>query len=216
MLRLLKTKVVLVFSSLFALNRALMFKWVWRFITQGSSLWARVIKALHGYDGKIGQKVKSCYPSLWLDIIHEVEMFKSRGIIWGGVEIQQFEHMKEKVDGCILADMMDRWFWALEGSGEFTIMSVRKLIDDVMLPEVSSKTRWIKAVLLRWWDIDYMKISSYEKWSFRNETIFGSQIPSEAMIFDDVVSRLFYWCRYRCRVSFSWIEWLKTPHLISL
>nr|GFC57835.1 RNA-directed DNA polymerase, eukaryota, reverse transcriptase zinc-binding domain protein [Tanacetum cinerariifolium] len=67
-------------SCLFALNRALMFKWVWRFITRGSSLWARVIKALHGYDGKIGQKVKSCYPSLWLDTIHEVEMFKSRGI----------------------------------------------------------------------------------------------------------------------------------------
>nr|GEX71438.1 RNA-directed DNA polymerase, eukaryota [Tanacetum cinerariifolium] len=42
-------------SSLFALNRALMFKW----------------------------KVKSCYPSVWLDIIHEVEMFKSRGIDLG-------------------------------------------------------------------------------------------------------------------------------------
>nr|GEX16487.1 RNA-directed DNA polymerase, eukaryota [Tanacetum cinerariifolium] len=67
-------------SSLFALNRALMFKWVWHFITPGSSLWVRVIKALHGYDGKIGQKVKSCYPSLWLDIIDGVEMFKSRGI----------------------------------------------------------------------------------------------------------------------------------------
>nr|GEV53302.1 tubulin alpha-2 chain [Tanacetum cinerariifolium] len=185
-------------SSLFALNKALMFKWVWRFITQGSSLWARVIKVLHGYDGKIGQKVKSCYPSLWLDIIHEVKMFKSRGIdllsliysklgngantsFWemawrggspfkslfprlyaletqkkidvasklshlgldvsfrrsrrGGVEIQQFEHMEEKVEGCILADMMDIWFWALEGSGEFTITSVRKMIGDFMLPE---------------------------------------------------------------------------------
>nr|GEW90637.1 RNA-directed DNA polymerase, eukaryota, reverse transcriptase zinc-binding domain protein [Tanacetum cinerariifolium] len=139
-------------SSLFVLNRALMFKWVWRFITQGSSLWARGIKVLHGYDGKIGQKVKSCYPSLWLDIIHEVEMFKSRGIglvslihsklgnevntsfrevAWrggspfksffprGGVEIQQIEHMKEKVEGCILADMMDRWFWALEEWASF-------------------------------------------------------------------------------------------------
>nr|GEX15772.1 RNA-directed DNA polymerase, eukaryota, reverse transcriptase zinc-binding domain protein [Tanacetum cinerariifolium] len=124
-------------SSLFALNRALMFKWVWRFITQGSSLWARVIKALHGYDGKIGQKVNSCYPSLWLDIIHEVEMFKSRGIDL------------EKVDGCILAEMMDRWFWALKGLGEFTITSVGKMIDDFMLPDVSSKTRWIKAVLIK-------------------------------------------------------------------
>nr|GEU62435.1 RNA-directed DNA polymerase, eukaryota [Tanacetum cinerariifolium] len=169
-------------SSLFVLNRALMFKWVWRSITQGSSLWARVIKALHGYDTKIGQKVKSCYPLLWLDIIHEMEMFKSRGIdfvslihsklgnrantsFWevawpggspfkslfprGGVELQQFEHMKEKVEGCILADMMDRWFWALEGSGEFTITSVRKMIDDFILSDVSSKTRWIKAVPIK-------------------------------------------------------------------
>nr|GEX44862.1 RNA-directed DNA polymerase, eukaryota, reverse transcriptase zinc-binding domain protein [Tanacetum cinerariifolium] len=104
-------------SSLLALNRALMFKWVWRFITQGFSLWARVIKALHGYNGKIGQKVKYCYPSLWLDIIHEAKMFKSRGLdvsfrrpLRGGVELQQFEDMKEKVEGCVLADMMDRWF----------------------------------------------------------------------------------------------------------
>nr|GEZ70413.1 RNA-directed DNA polymerase, eukaryota [Tanacetum cinerariifolium] len=52
----------------------------------------------------------------------------------GGVEIQQYEHMKEKVKGCILADMMDRWFWALEGSGKFTIAYVRTMIDDFMLP----------------------------------------------------------------------------------
>nr|GEW38236.1 RNA-directed DNA polymerase, eukaryota [Tanacetum cinerariifolium] len=80
----------------------------------------RVIKALLGYDEKIGQKVKSCYPSSWLDIIHEVEMFKFRGIAL-----------------------------ALEGSGEFTITSVRKMIDDFMLPDVSSKTRWIKAVPIK-------------------------------------------------------------------
>nr|GEZ84464.1 RNA-directed DNA polymerase, eukaryota [Tanacetum cinerariifolium] len=67
----------------------------------------------------------------------------------GGAGIQQFEHVKEKVEGCILADMMDRWLWALEGSGEFTITSVRKMIDDFMLPEVSSKTRWIKAVPIK-------------------------------------------------------------------
>nr|GEZ48223.1 RNA-directed DNA polymerase, eukaryota [Tanacetum cinerariifolium] len=67
----------------------------------------------------------------------------------GGVEIQQFEQMKEKVEGCIPTDMMDRWFWPLDGSGEFAITSVRKMIDDFMLPEVSSKTRWIKAVPIK-------------------------------------------------------------------
>ncbi|GJV61083.1 RNA-directed DNA polymerase, eukaryota [Tanacetum coccineum] len=65
-------------SSLFALNRVVMFKWVGRFITQ-SSLWARVIKALHGVDGKIGKQARSNYLSIWLDIIQEVELFKSRG-----------------------------------------------------------------------------------------------------------------------------------------
>nr|GFB45934.1 RNA-directed DNA polymerase, eukaryota, reverse transcriptase zinc-binding domain protein [Tanacetum cinerariifolium] len=67
-------------SSLFALNRDLMFKWVWHFISQISSLWARVIKALHGEDGKIGKKVKYTYPSIWLNIIHEVELLKLQGI----------------------------------------------------------------------------------------------------------------------------------------
>ncbi|GJV86034.1 hypothetical protein Tco_1525932 [Tanacetum coccineum] len=189
-----------------------MFKWVWRFGTLSSSLWARVIKALHGDDGKIGKKAKSSYPSIWLDIIHEVELFKSRGIdlvsfihtklgngantsFWevawrgesefrtlfsrmyaleshkkidvasklshtglefsfrraprGGAEKSQFELLKEKVEGCTLVDMKDRWVWALAGSGDFSVASVRKLIDDFMLPEVSSKTRWIKMIPIK-------------------------------------------------------------------
>ncbi|GJR02492.1 putative ribonuclease H-like domain-containing protein [Tanacetum coccineum] len=174
-------------SSLFALNRALMFKWVWHFISQSSSLWARVIKALHGEDGKIGKKFKSTYPSIWLNIIHEVELLKLQGIdllsfihsklgngantsFWevawrgdsafkdlfpririprGGVEQAQFDLLKEKVEGCVLVDMFDRWVWSLEGSGDFMVSSVRKLIDDVLLPEVTTKTRWIKAVPIK-------------------------------------------------------------------
>ncbi|GKD31094.1 RNA-directed DNA polymerase, eukaryota, reverse transcriptase zinc-binding domain protein [Tanacetum coccineum] len=57
-----------------------MFKWIWRFFTHGSSLWARVIKAIHGEDGKIGKYSKAAYPSLWLDIVHEMELFKKKDI----------------------------------------------------------------------------------------------------------------------------------------
>nr|GEW58633.1 RNA-directed DNA polymerase, eukaryota, reverse transcriptase zinc-binding domain protein [Tanacetum cinerariifolium] len=39
-------------SSLYALNRGLMLKWVWRFYSQKTSLWARVIKAIYDDDGK--------------------------------------------------------------------------------------------------------------------------------------------------------------------
>ncbi|GKB15173.1 RNA-directed DNA polymerase, eukaryota [Tanacetum coccineum] len=45
--------------------------------------------------------------------------------------------------------MRDRWVWSLEGLGDFSVVSVRKLIDDKMLPEVSLKTRWSKAVPIK-------------------------------------------------------------------
>nr|GEW21570.1 RNA-directed DNA polymerase, eukaryota, reverse transcriptase zinc-binding domain protein [Tanacetum cinerariifolium] len=40
-------------------------------------------------------------------------------------------------------------FWSLEGSSDFMVSSVRKLIDGVLLPEVTTKTRWIKAVHIK-------------------------------------------------------------------
>nr|GFA39095.1 RNA-directed DNA polymerase, eukaryota, reverse transcriptase zinc-binding domain protein [Tanacetum cinerariifolium] len=44
-------------SSLYALNRGLMIKWLWRFYAQNTSLWVRVMKAIHGEDGKVGQNI---------------------------------------------------------------------------------------------------------------------------------------------------------------
>nr|GEY02893.1 RNA-directed DNA polymerase, eukaryota [Tanacetum cinerariifolium] len=40
-------------SSFFAQNRALLFKWIWRFGSQVSSLWYRVIKAMFGERGSL-------------------------------------------------------------------------------------------------------------------------------------------------------------------
>ncbi|GJV37309.1 RNA-directed DNA polymerase, eukaryota, reverse transcriptase zinc-binding domain protein [Tanacetum coccineum] len=176
-------------SSLYALNKALMFKWIWRFFTHSSSLWARVIKAIHGEDEKIGKYSKAAYPSLWLDIVHEMELFKNKDIdifscmhkklgnganttfwedVWrgdvafkhkfprlyaletckgvdvaaklahtrlvssfrreprGGVKHSQLVDLLATVEGVVLVDMRDMWVWSLEGSGEFTVASVRK------------------------------------------------------------------------------------------
>ncbi|GJW98978.1 hypothetical protein Tco_0180786 [Tanacetum coccineum] len=41
-------------SSFFALNRALLFKWVWRFISHDNSLWYRFISAMHGSNIQMG------------------------------------------------------------------------------------------------------------------------------------------------------------------
>nr|GFB46314.1 hypothetical protein [Tanacetum cinerariifolium] len=57
------------------------------FFSQKNSLWVRVVKALHGEDGKIGKKVQP------------------------------------------------RWSWSLVGSGDFLVSTVRKLIDNAILPK---------------------------------------------------------------------------------
>nr|GEZ69705.1 RNA-directed DNA polymerase, eukaryota [Tanacetum cinerariifolium] len=58
----------------------------------------------------------------------------------GGVEQAQFVALLAKVEGVSLVNIRDRWVWSLEGSGDFSVASVRKLIDDKMLPKVSLKT----------------------------------------------------------------------------
>ena len=95
------------------------------------------------------------------------------------------------------------------------------------------------------WDVSFVECSTYEDWKnwlvnlhlpakhkqilegvffvmwwllwlYRNEVIFESKVPSKALLFEDVVSKSFIWSRYRCKTSFSWDDWLKNPHFVSL
>ncbi|GJX38732.1 hypothetical protein Tco_0252035 [Tanacetum coccineum] len=67
-------------SSFYALNRALIFKWVWRFRTQNTSFWSRIIKAIHGEDGKLGNPNKPIFSSNWNDIIRTLPLLYNKGI----------------------------------------------------------------------------------------------------------------------------------------
>nr|GEU94632.1 RNA-directed DNA polymerase, eukaryota [Tanacetum cinerariifolium] len=100
-------------SSLYAMNRGLMCKWIWRFYNHGESLWARVINAIHGMDGKIG-----------------------------GRELEQYQRVVDSMSKITLNSKLDRWVWDLEDSGMFSVASVRMKIDEKMLPSTEHKTRW--------------------------------------------------------------------------
>ena len=353
---------------MFALNKALLFKWIWRFISHKDSLWTKVISVIHGVDGRIGKGHKSGHSSIWLRVVSEFDRMGTQGMdfychmtkkigngsntlfwedIWrgdkklmhkfprlyalennkrvdvasklaqdcldssfrrlprGGCEAHQFCSLKMLLEGVLLNDSCDRWSWGLSSSGEFSVASIRKAIDDKRLPNVSSKTRWVKEVPIKvnilawkvkmdglptrlklsyrgldinsilcpvcgiavessrhlffecflardnlhkvcqWWDINFRELHSFEDWSdwllylslpgkhkrllegvcfglwwliwsFRNNLIFGADDPSKATIFDDLVLFSFYWSRYRCNVSFSWVDWLKYLRLVSL
>ncbi|GKB57638.1 hypothetical protein Tco_0913824 [Tanacetum coccineum] len=61
-------------SSLFALNRGLLFKWLWRFYSQKDSLWTKVIKALYGEDGSLDKVGASAARTCWTTIVQEVKV----------------------------------------------------------------------------------------------------------------------------------------------
>ncbi|GKD29693.1 RNA-directed DNA polymerase, eukaryota, partial [Tanacetum coccineum] len=127
-----KQKGGLSLSSLFAINRALMFKWLWRFKTQSPSLWSRVIKAIYGVHGALDTFFRISWSSPWLDILCEVSSLKSKGI-----------------DLCALIRKKDRWFWSLEGSSEFLVKSTRILINDFFHHIGDVLTRWVKLVPIK-------------------------------------------------------------------
>nr|GEW98605.1 RNA-directed DNA polymerase, eukaryota, reverse transcriptase zinc-binding domain protein [Tanacetum cinerariifolium] len=257
-------------SSLYALNRGLMIKWVWRFYSQKSSLWVRVVKAIHGDDGKMDQGVnvfefmrlklgnedstlfwednwingfvlKDMYPRIYALEKSKIVKVSSRLMessldysfhrnVRGGVEQSQYDALSDLVNGITLVPASNRYVWSMESSGEFSVASIRKVVDDNRLPKVSSVTRWVKFVpinvnVLAWKvKLDALPtrlnisrrgvfyVSWWCIWSYRNKLLFETKVPSKAMLFDDVVSS--HWCRFRCKVSFSWDVWLKNPYLI--
>nr|GEW17986.1 RNA-directed DNA polymerase, eukaryota, reverse transcriptase zinc-binding domain protein [Tanacetum cinerariifolium] len=323
-------------------NKATWVKWNcrWRLRRKGkTSLWARVIKAICGDDGKVGKITDAGIRSCWMNIVNEISVLKNQGVnvfdfmrlklgnrdttvFWednwiggnvlkdlypriyaletcksvtvskkltdssldnafrrktrGGVEQVQYNALSDPVHAVTLVPSSDRWVWSLEILGEFSVASVQKVIDEKRLSNVNTMTRWIKCVLIKvnvlawkikidalptrlnisrrgkisrkislWWDVTYVDVNSYVEWvtwmmslrlasnlklmlegvffvmwwylwSYRNKLLFETKAPLKAVIFDDVVSSSYYWCRYRCKASFSWDDWLKNPNLVSL
>nr|GEV91011.1 RNA-directed DNA polymerase, eukaryota [Tanacetum cinerariifolium] len=63
--------------SFYALNRALLFKWVWRYLSHDNSLWSRVINDIHGLNGQV---LSVAFNSTWSSIINEVNSFEDKGV----------------------------------------------------------------------------------------------------------------------------------------
>ncbi|GJW94094.1 RNA-directed DNA polymerase, eukaryota [Tanacetum coccineum] len=100
-------------SSFFALNRALLFKWVWRYLSHDNSLWFRIISALHGLNGHV---LSAAFNSTWSSMKTEVNPLKVK------VSISNFS----------------LWVWVLNGDGGFKSRLVRSMFDEAFLPNMGS------------------------------------------------------------------------------
>ncbi|GKB83796.1 RNA-directed DNA polymerase, eukaryota, reverse transcriptase zinc-binding domain protein, partial [Tanacetum coccineum] len=66
--------------SFFAMNQALLFKWIWRFKALPKALWVLVIKAIHGPCGNLDQDIPLGKYSVWLDCVRGLSQLKGRGV----------------------------------------------------------------------------------------------------------------------------------------
>ncbi|GKA67646.1 hypothetical protein Tco_0767563 [Tanacetum coccineum] len=67
----------------------------------------------------------------------------------GGAEEEQFMILVSITSHVLLPQTIDRWSWTLEGSGNFTVSSVRRYIDDEILPKSDVPTRWVKMIPIK-------------------------------------------------------------------
>nr|GEZ27091.1 RNA-directed DNA polymerase, eukaryota, reverse transcriptase zinc-binding domain protein [Tanacetum cinerariifolium] len=108
----------------------------------------RVIHTIHGVDGRIGRAGNVGYTSIWCDIINEMDRLASPGIDLIRCHVVAL-NLLDSLEGVLLNPSEDRWSWDLNGSREFLVASTRRYIDNNRLPDISSKTRWIKEVPIK-------------------------------------------------------------------
>nr|GEY93703.1 hypothetical protein [Tanacetum cinerariifolium] len=170
-----KKKGVLGVSSFFALNRALLLKWIWSIIGEFHNLSHKGVNLLKLMKKKVGNRVYTrfwddpwLFDSLLMHVFPRLYALKCAQHVTvaaklsdsslidsfrrpprRGVEEEQLLGLIDNIDSVILSNSNDRWVWSLESSGEFFVKTARSHIDDFFLPSVGDPTRWIKIVPIK-------------------------------------------------------------------
>nr|GEV28899.1 RNA-directed DNA polymerase, eukaryota [Tanacetum cinerariifolium] len=129
-------------SSFFALNRALLFRWVWRFVSQDDSLWYRVISSIHG----------SCFPqslpqssSVWSSLSVKFTSSNCKELIYfltfvvytleANRDVFVAEKLTASIDGSFRRS-------ARGGVEEQQFVQLQNLVDLCVLSSVSDRWVW--------------------------------------------------------------------------
>ncbi|GKE91674.1 RNA-directed DNA polymerase, eukaryota, reverse transcriptase zinc-binding domain protein [Tanacetum coccineum] len=133
----------------------------------------------------------------------------------GGAEQFQMEMLKDIIHDCMLSNSKDRWSWTLDGSGDFTVSSARKVIDNHYLPTGTSKTRWIKEVLIK---------INIHAWKVKNDGLpTRFNISRRGMEIDSILCpvcdrlvessrHLFFSCSFICDIMVKISRWWEVNH----
>ncbi|GJX55522.1 RNA-directed DNA polymerase, eukaryota [Tanacetum coccineum] len=131
-------------ASFFALNRALLFKWIWR-----RSPWIDIVREFTGLANK-GIDLLSLVKKSVATKLRDSSLIASfRRMPRGGIEEEQLKLLFANISSVMLSNVSDRWIWRLDSSGYFLVKSARGFIDDIFLPKVEVPTRWVKTIPIK-------------------------------------------------------------------
>ncbi|GJX36639.1 RNA-directed DNA polymerase, eukaryota, reverse transcriptase zinc-binding domain protein [Tanacetum coccineum] len=166
-------------GSIYRLNIGLLFKWIWRFLTRPSDLWARIIRSIYGHnEGVLNDTNRRLKQTTWGSILSSVKRLKDKGIdlislcsrklgngestrFWedtctvlsriprGGVESNQFEALKAAIGNVFLTDQSDTWQWTLNVAAGYSVAPARVLVDDTVLEVGLVATRWNRHIPIK-------------------------------------------------------------------
>nr|GEZ56775.1 RNA-directed DNA polymerase, eukaryota [Tanacetum cinerariifolium] len=129
-------------------------KWVWRFLTDGSSLWTRFIKVIFGNKGALDTHKLIPRRSPWQDVILAIHSLQSKEEValkvlykrLYALEMCKSISVAEKMGHPSLSHSFRR---IPRGSQEFSVKSSRILIDNTILPKAEVPTRWLRVVPIK-------------------------------------------------------------------
>ncbi|GJY86913.1 RNA-directed DNA polymerase, eukaryota [Tanacetum coccineum] len=127
-------------SSFYATNRALLFKWEDKWL--GGSDLKLTHPRLFAMELDKGINVSD-------KLSHSSLTFSLRRFPRSGAEEEQYKNLAAITSDVILSQMQDRWYWSLNGSGDFSVNYVRNHIDDILLPKLDAPTRWVNLIPIK-------------------------------------------------------------------
>nr|GEZ26325.1 RNA-directed DNA polymerase, eukaryota [Tanacetum cinerariifolium] len=112
----------------------------------------------------------------------------------GGSESAQLESLCELIEGVILSNSCDRWFWDMNGSGSYRFKDVRNMLDDFFLPKDEVATRWLPHLSIKLnvfaWRL-YLDRLLTKSNLIRSGIQVGSPICPNCISYDEDVSYIF-------------------------
>ncbi|GKD46660.1 RNA-directed DNA polymerase, eukaryota, reverse transcriptase zinc-binding domain protein, partial [Tanacetum coccineum] len=192
------------------------FKWVWRFLTDGSSLWTRFIKAIFGNKRALDTYKLILRKCPWQDVIlaiHSLQRDVALNVLYKrlyALEMCKSISVAEKMGHPSLSHSFrrmprDRWCWSLEGSQEFSVKS-----SNTILPEAKVPTRWLRVVPIKVndhaWRVCLDKLPTRANLSLRGMNIPSITCPlcNSAVEF---TSHIFFTCPLACQVWRNFLIW---------